>query len=298
MFLSATRNKIPTFYNIGVQSMKLILNYFFLMTALSLLSSCGVKINSQWKTTAIEIDGHGQDWDGIPLQYNENMKIIYGIVNDEKALNFIIRFNDPSVARQFAMRGVTLWFNDENKKDKQRGIHYKEENMWGPISPGIERRGQNAFQREAGQRKAPLPTGNFTLSRKDTLTSIPVADIAGWQAAAGFADGLYTYEFQVPLKPLVNSAYYPDVTKGQKIKVGLEIPGMSKDEIEAMKGKMDERGAAGMKGSGSRGGGMSGGMRGGSRAGGMRGSGSPGGGRQMPDMDGKEVWITVTLAEK
>ena len=187
--------------------MKHIMNSVLFLTALILLSSCSEKINSQWKTTAIEIDGHGQDWDGIPLQYNENMKIIYGIVNDEKALNFIIRFNDPSVARQFAARGVTLWFNDQNKKDKQSGIHYKEENMWGPISPGIGRRGQNAFQREAGQIKAHLPTGNFTLARKDTLTGIPVADIAGWRAAAGFADGLYTYEFQVPLKALANSAY-------------------------------------------------------------------------------------------
>ena len=46
------------------------------------------------------------------------------------------------------------------------------------------------------------------------------------------------------------------------------------------------------KGSGMRGGGMGGGQRGG----GMPGGGMRGGNRSMPDMDGEEYWISVTLA--
>lgn len=90
------------------------------MAAFILLAGCTEKTDSQWKAKSIEIDGNGQDWESIPLEYNENLKIVYGIVNDKKSLIVIIRFNNPAIARQFGRRGVTLCFNDENKKDKQK----------------------------------------------------------------------------------------------------------------------------------------------------------------------------------
>lgn len=275
--------------------MKQIMNSV-LLTALILLSSCSEKINSQWKT-GIEIDGQGQDWDGVPLQYNENLKIVYGIVNNEKSLNVIVRFNDPAIARQFAMRGVTLWFNDENKKDKQSGIHYKAENSWAPLSAGMRGRGQKTRGNETGQRMMPLPSGNFTFARKDTLTGMPVSEMKGWQAAAGFADGLYTYEFQVPLERLADSTPYLNISGKQKIKVGLEIAAMTREERAALKEQMAGRDDAMMAGGGRRGGGMSGGMRGAGR-GGRGASGGPSGRGLRQDTGAKEMWITVTLAQK
>jgi len=50
------------------------INYLSLSILLSLLLFiCGKKINSFWNTSIIKIDGNGDDWKGIPLEYLEDM---------------------------------------------------------------------------------------------------------------------------------------------------------------------------------------------------------------------------------
>ena len=137
------------------------------------------------------------------------------------------------------------------------------------------------------------PKGQFTLAKNDSLTGIFLDDIIGFEASAGYSDGLYCYEFAVPLTQMEETPYYLDISNTESILIGLEISGMSEEEKEKLKEEMANRRGSGMRGGGR--GGRSGGGRGG---GGMRGGGMRSGGRQMPDMDGKEYWITVMLATK
>ena len=106
-------------------------NIFILFFALLLLQAigCGETINSTWKSQEITIDGNGDDWRGLPLQYQEDMNIVYGMVNDDKTIDFMIRFNDEKLARMFSMRGFALWVNEEDEEEKQIGIYYRDNTL-------------------------------------------------------------------------------------------------------------------------------------------------------------------------
>ncbi|MEE9117208.1 MAG: hypothetical protein V3U02_01260, partial [Calditrichia bacterium] len=206
---------------------------------------------------------NGQDWEGFPLQYQEDMKIVYGIVNDDATVNFMIRFNDESLARMFSMRGFTLWLNEEDEEQKQIGIHYRDDSMRHRFMAERRDRYRERDQDEQISSELPKPKGKFTLAKNDSLTS---------------AEG---------------SPYYLNISNQKIIKVGLEIVGMSEEEKENLKTEMEERQKS-MQG-GDMGGHGRGGMKGGMRGGGKRGGGNR---PQMPDMDGEEYWITVQLAVK
>lgn len=266
---------------------------FYLSLLLVLSTGCGEKIESTWKNQELTVDGNGQDWEGFPLQYHEDMKIVYGIVNDDATVNFMIRFNDESLARMFSMRGFTLWLNEEDEEQKQIGIHYRDDSMRHRFMAERRDRYRERDQDEQISSELPKPKGKFTLAKNDSLTIIPLRDIAAFEAAADSKDGIFCYEFSIPLTSAEGSPYYLNISNQKIIKVGLEIVGMSEEEKENLKAEMEERQKS-MQG-GDMGGRSRGGMKGGMRGGGKRGGGNR---PQMPDMDGEEYWITVQLAVK
>lgn len=253
-----------------------LLLFIFLFT-----SNCAEKINASWKISPIEIDGNGQDWERYPLTYNDQTKVMYGIVHDDESLNILFRFNDPSVARIFSRRGVTLWFNNKNKKDKKLGIHYFDDNF-----RDIENMPSRRFQQSRNPGQIATPNGTFSFALEDTILNLLVSEMPGWQAAVGKNDGLFDFEFSVPLKQIGVQEYYLDLTGQSKIKIAIEIPGLSEAEIAQLKAQMVSRRDASMMSSGGRKGGMGGGRGGG------RGGSNP----RMPDTDGQMIWITVPLA--
>ena len=255
-----------------------------------LSAGCGETINSTWKSQEITIDGKGDDWEGLPLQYQEEMNVVYGVVNDDKNIDFMIRFNDERLARMFSMRGFALWLN--GKEDKEIGIHYRDDSMRDQFMADMRNRSRENRDIEKRQIKPVKPAGKFHLAKNDTLTSIQLKDVPGFDAAADEYNGIFCFEFSIPLTGESGSPFYLNKSNSQTIMVGLEILGMSDEEQEKLKADMEERRSA-MQGGG-RGGPGTGGMRGGRRGGGMRDGGSR---PQMPDMDGEEYWISVNLAK-
>jgi len=69
----------------------------FLSMILFATMGCGEKIDSTWKSQNILIDGNGDDWADIPLQYQEDMNVVYGLVNNDDVIVFMIRFNDQQL---------------------------------------------------------------------------------------------------------------------------------------------------------------------------------------------------------
>jgi hypothetical protein len=258
-----------------------------------LTAGCGETINSTWISQDITIDGDGDDWEGIPLQYQEDMKVVYGIANDDEVINFIIRFNDERLARLFSMRGFALWLNEEDSEDKQIGIHYRDDLMRDRFILEQSRHSRNSNDMNQQSSRSPKPKGIFKVAKNDSLTSIPLKDFPVFDAAADERDGIFCFEFSIPLTPESGAPYYLNLTGQIKIKAGLEIVGMSEEEKENLKAEMEEQRNS-MKGE------NVGGRRGGSMRGGIEGGGRRGGGKrpQMPDMDGEEYWISVQLAKK
>jgi hypothetical protein len=262
----------------------------------SLIVACGETINSTWKSQNIIIDGNADDWEGLPLQYQEDMNVVYGVVNDDKNIEFMIRFNNERLARMFSMRGFALWLNEEGEEEKQIGIYYRDDSMRSQFMADMRNRFRENQDDEKKQIGSVKPAGKFHLAKNDTLTSIQLKDVPGFDAADGEKNGIFCFEFSIPLSSESGSPFYLNKNNSQTIMVGLEILGMSEEEQEKLKADMEERRSA-MQG-GSRGnpgmGGMQGGMRGGRRGGGMRGGGSR---PQMPDLDGEEYWISFVLAK-
>jgi uncharacterized membrane protein YgcG len=253
---------------------------------------CGETINSTWKSQEITIDGNGDDWEGLPLQYQEDMNVVYGMVNNENTIDFMIRFNDENLARMFSMRGFALWLNGEDDEEKQIGIYYRDEVMHSKFVADMRKKSRENGNDEKRQPVSVKRTGKFYLANNDTLTSLRLKDIPGFDAAADQNNAVYCFEFSIPLTSETGSPYDLNKFNDGSIKVGLEIVGISEEEKEILEAQMEERRSV-MQG-GSRGGGRSGGgMKGGRRGGGKRGGGNR---PQMPDMDGEDYWISVKLA--
>ncbi len=221
--------------------MKLKIIFFFFSFVLILTEGCGEKIESTWKNQELTVDGNGQDWEGFPLQYHEDMKIVYGIVNDDATVNFMIRFNDESLARMFSMRGFTLWLNEEDEEQKQIGIHYRDDSMRHRFMAERSDRYRERDQDEQISSQLLKPKGKFTLAKNDSLTTIPLREITVFEAAADSKDGIFCYEFSIPLTSAEGSPYYLNISNQKTIKVVLEIVGMSEEEKENLIAEMDER---------------------------------------------------------
>ncbi len=268
--------------------MKNIFYYPLLLLFISLICCSDEKIQSKWSDDTISIDGNGMDWKDIPLTYNEDMKLIYGFINNDSSLSFMMRFRDQGLARMLSRRGMTLWFNENNDKVKVIGIHYVDESVQNML-PRMRGNHLPTDQRTDNKQPAFIPAGIFTLAQKDSIEDgAEINSIPGLEAAAGHENGFYCFEFRILLNEHEKTNRSLQVSKNGKIKACLEIGAMSEEDKERMQEMMAQRSGNGGRGGGMKGGGGRGGM-----------GGNKGGSRmQAPDTDGEEIWMTVTLANK
>lgn len=272
---------------------RILLNLLILV----ILLSCGTdSIKSHWALQPINVDGDGDEWDTQSLLYLEDLDMMLGVCNTDQALNILIRFNDPQLARMLMARGFTLWFSDDDDQAKKLGIHVQK----APIGLG------NGTQRlNYRNRKQKLPpeqqvelmskyNPEYVIAWNDSITSFSLNEFAGIEAANKYQDGLFCYEFSIPIQPIDNSQYFLASSEIGMISVGFEITSLSEKELKIMKDRMKSERGGGLV-VGGRGGGRQGG---GGRRGGMRGGGRPGGSVTQPDTDGKEYRAKILLAEK
>jgi hypothetical protein len=279
---------------------KSTLGILFLVILLILQVGCGGKtIESRWNDSNITIDGNGEEWPGYSLQYSQkdDLEIVYGIANDQNNLKLMFRFHDYQLARTLNARGITIWFDEKNKKDRHYGIRYIDPDAFDDAFAQLEEFKQ---MREKGDfpglmNRSVSLTGEFFFIKNDT-TIIPPGGLNGIEAMAAQQKSGYCYEFKIPLNGEENSINFFGTQTGQKIKIGFEIPDVGKevrkelrDQMDAIRNSVPERS------------GQTGGMPDDGNFGGMRGEG-PGfmpddpGMAGMPDFDAKEMWLTVLLA--
>lgn len=266
---------------------------------LFMITGCGgLEIDSNWNKHSIAVDGNFNDWEKAPTYFDEEKGIIYGAVNDNENLYFMFRFRDIKLAQKLERRGITVWFNGEGKQEKLFGINYKNENA-PAFMPG--NRGERNSQRSEEREKIFFPMGKFNIQGDNTIDIISINDINDIEAKAGLNNGIFCYEFKIPLNNKnIADKFNMNFESGNNIKIGFEIAGISEEEKEQimakMKEKMSQRGSKGgssMRGGGGRPGGMSGG-----RAGGMgRRPGGSGQNDMMKQFEPQEFWATVKLAK-
>ncbi len=261
------------------------------------LAGCGKeKVQTYWSDEPVQIDGQMTEWIGKPTNYLEKSGVQLGLRNNSENLYVLFRFSNQEWARLISMGGVTLWLDNSGKEKKDFGIRYK----GGPPPFDMQKsgmEGQGGFldnltpeQKERLRLKQESMAEQLMVIYKKSNQEIPIPTGGSSGPAVSFdsLQGVYTYEFKIPLQRSETFDYAINAQPGQKICLGLEWGELNLGDRGNMKKQM---GGGGMMPPG-------GGMGGGPAGGGM-GGGPPGGGKGGPVMkkpEKQELWIETQLA--
>lgn len=266
-----------------------------LFLAASFTSCKKNELVNQWKPENLAVDGDDADWENVQLFMVENFEGAFATVNDTEDQYVILKLNDQRTANKIQLMGLTVWINSDGKKKKSYGVRYTgSDSLVKGFHPPLDFENQmEQFPRLKKMKeikKAHLPEpGMLGIIQNGEVSMQPEKNPWGPAAASAEKEGVYCYEFKIPL------LFDRSVTDEQpeklpkKIKLCLEIGGLT----DEMRKQMQEDMPAGGRG------GMGGGMRGGGmRGGGMRGGGH-GGGRTSGNQgqQTQEIWLDVVLAQ-
>ena len=84
----------------------------------TLIGCKGQKVQSQWVPQTISVDGNSDDWLNMSLNFHDDPEIVYAIANTDTTLNLLLQFNSQELARKIARRGMILWLDENNSKEK------------------------------------------------------------------------------------------------------------------------------------------------------------------------------------
>lgn len=261
------------------------------LAAVILLAGCGAQeIQTNWSARPVKVDGEMTEWPGGSTVYFEDIGAQLGLSNDDRNLYVLFRFSDQAWARAIRMGGVTIWLDNSGKKSKDFGIRY----TGGPalsdmrMSEASDRGGfREAMTPDQKQRLSEMEKAmadRITLIDKKNNQEITLrTDGSGGPAASSSSfQGIYTYEFSIPLER--GNAFDCGIgaRPGQIISLGFEWGGISKEDRQKMKEKTGGSPPGGM------GGGPPGGMGG--------GQGQRPGGPGPQSAEKQELWVKTQLA--
>ena len=257
-------------------------NALLVLVLLGLWACRGSKVESRWSAESPVIDGIGEEWPGQSLEFDDDLELAYGISNNNEVLSVMFRFADQRLARRMERLGFTLWLNPDQDEDRDFGLYYCDPAVVG--RPGAWREESRVARAEAAQQARPEPSGRFFMIQKDTV-DLPHGGMHGLEAAVGYHGGFYCFEYRIPLGP--DNGYSLEVTPGKPVKLGFVLSGLSDDQQDEMRDRMEEDREV-----------FSTGME--------EPMGSPGRRRSMGGRFGnmrslleeREMWVTVKLSEK
>ena len=264
----------------------------FLTTVLgtSFLCGCGsgpaIEIQGHWSDSAVIMDGSADDWAGSPIEYSEEENISLGVRNDAENIYLVFLTRDEGLVRKIHMGGLTLWFDATGGKKKEFGIGYRGSI---PLMKELDeesrfRENMTPEQKTRFQERESQMLGMITVIKKGEEVSMPENNPKGLAAASAHQQGVFAYEFRVPIATHDSISYAIGSLFGEKISMGLEIAGISRDDREKMRRERPDMGGP------PPGGGMPGGPPEGLPEGSFRGDRG-----QMSEK--QEIWIRIHLAQ-
>ena len=233
------------------------------------------KIKSRFVATPPTIDGKATEWTDS-LQYDNNSKLQYEVLNDTRTMYIRLKANDASTQAKFVYLGMVIWLDTTGRNQQQLGIRYPlpidleslpkgEQRPVGAMGPSAAERlaEHQARLRQVLLGAKEMELLNFRGNKEPVLTD--AQSQLGVKAALDLdAQGNLIYELAVPLRLIYRRV--PALATGQAATVGVTLAGM--------KPKMPKSDSSNDPYSAMNGGGMGGyGGMGGMRGGGMRGGG-------------------------
>ncbi len=246
------------------------------------------EVTSQWRATAIKVDGAGDEW-AESIFYLEKERLGFGVKNDSSALYLLLKF-DRAIKMQAMRSGFTIWFDPTGKNKKTFGVRY-------PIGMmNFDNRAmpepRPAFEGEG----APSAFGGAMLREvevfgpeKEDRNRFAAGSSFGIEAVALDSPDELVCELKIPLHRAADRPYALNADTDETMSLGFE---MGEFDREKMRERMSRDGGfSGRPGGGPPGGGM---PRGDRPPGGFRGGRSPGAREQTPS--GFKVWQRLRLA--
>lgn len=261
------------------------------------------KITSVGTETAISVNGHADDWPESSLRYFQDQEAVIGVANDSTRLYLLVRFRDEKWVRAISMAGIKWEFKGGGDSAQTVILRYRGE-MPAELRHSGRRRpsdGDTTQPAGFGPRQGPADRRIFTCAIPNRIEEkdIPPDGAEGPAAAFAIDQGLFTYEFSIPLDKGAVLYYGLGILREKHLTVNATWGDMSE-----MRNRMAEHGdrPEGGMGGGFPGGGMGGGPPGGGMggmSGGRPGGGMPGEGmeRQRPEMPEKqELTLQIDLS--
>lgn len=259
----------------------------------------GQEVECAWMPNPIAVDGQRNDWKNMPFTHFEDEDVVLGLSNDNDNLYVFFSFKNAQWAKMIQMSGISLWFDEKGKKNKNWGLRYR----GGPKMPDRPDRTddrqrempddmKDKFQQNPMEKGAPFA---IISKARDQEYIVDTSGSDGPAVSSAVTNGIYTYEFRIPIRVSNNDLYEFSAAPGQVVGIGAEWGGMPEGMSRPEGGGRPGGGSGPPDGGG---GGMGGGPGGGGGGmGGGPGGGPPGGGgREMPSTEKQEIWVKTVLA--
>ncbi|MEW5795553.1 MAG: hypothetical protein AB1772_04250 [Candidatus Zixiibacteriota bacterium] len=249
-------------------------------------------LNSTWVHGVVNVDGLAEDWTDLSPKYFDKQNAVIGVANDSTRLYLLWRFRDAKWARVIRVTGLKLTLQTPSREKRTFVLTYR----GGPTLEQMRhldpRAGSDRSDSVFPDAQRPDDLGPedhrlFTCYIKDRIEEkeIPVDGSEGPAANFGMDQGMFVYEFSIPLLEGAVLNYGLGAEIGDRIKLSAVW-----GDVKAHRGRPG--GGFGMIG-GTEGGPPSGipdgGMGGGRQGGGMRGGPLGGERPDMPEKQGIEL---------
>lgn len=266
-------------------------NIVYWVAAVYLLFTTGcdktISVQSVWNDGRVNVDGRGEDWENVPLDSVEEMKLSWGIRNDGSNLYVLIVSWNDQLIRIFQREGITLWIDSSLGKKKDFGI-FVMGGMLRQKKPVVN----NSQEKEDESNPENFTAPELAVIYQNQPTPISADGKAGLAVASNCEGLVCAYELRIPLRKSTDAKYALGSDPGTKVLLGIEIlvPEERTKRVEVGRNKagrgLGGRGLGG-RGKGSRG---QGGLNRNSRIGREKA------GRLQ--LENKEQWLSVSLAKQ
>jgi hypothetical protein len=268
-----------------------------------------VEVTSRWSAAGIKVDGLRGDWPNGAVGFLKDPEASVGVCNDSQNLYVVLAFRNEDWARVVRMSGLTLWLDNQGKKKKEFMLKFTSgpgrDQMKGgnpPDSATVMRQRPDMESETGGMPGGRKAETTLVCYQKDRIAEkqIPLSGGEGPAAAFALDQGMYVYEFKIPLHESEVRNYGVAPISGKPFSIGLIWGEMDRTKMRrpegggGMGGDMGGGFPGGGPGGGGPGGGMGGGMGGGPGGGGPGGSGGgPMGQRRGSEK--QELWLKAKL---
>jgi hypothetical protein len=218
----------------------------FILMGLPVLPAAETQVTSKWATSPVKLDGVADEWLEDTLSLEKSVGVDYAFRNDGRNLYVLFVFKDQKALSSIEGTGMTLYFDNEGKKQKDFGVRFRKRNVTGQmLIAAMEKQGTPLSE---ARRLEILPKKMYVFYEAEAINKkgevIPAAPSAAADPPAFHTvkQGTSTvYEFRIPLAPRNVHPAGVGSEPGKTVKVGFEWGGLT----EEMRRRMSRAGGTG-----------------------------------------------------